>query len=180
MDDERKEVEIIFEDELDEEVSFHHKKKFTLRGKTMFDILVHQEDFQFVKKLKRSISHTVDIEELKSTEKWRHPLIIDMKEKIEEEYGMRVKSVVLNLYKSGEKYTDYTTNKSIENGVFIVTIGGDRVLLAKNNKTKSVSKYIAKDGDLFFFNDKFNNTHKYSIPKVKGLNDQTIVIVFFV
>lgn len=114
-----------------------------------------------------------------SSEKWKHPLAITMKEKIEEEYGMRVRGVFINLYKDGEDYALYHRDSYSGNGVFTVSIGGSRKFV-KHEKSKEVTKYILEDGDLFFFNSEFNKHHKHSIPKVKNLKTSRISVVFFV
>lgn len=176
-----KEVEIIFEDEdpkVNEGVMFHEKHIFTLHGYTMFDILLKQENFQYVDFFKRSVCRIV-IEDLKLSEKWKHPLIIDMKEKIEEKYGMLVRGVFLNLYE-GDNYAPYHRDTYNGNGVFTVSVGGARMLYNKNESTGVVTKHLLEDGDLFYFNNDFNNVHKHSIPKLKSYTDHRISVVFFV
>ena len=74
MSNDKKEVEN--EEQKDTGVMFHEKHKFTLHGFTMFEILLKQENFQYVDYFKRSVCH-IDISYLK--EKYKHPLIIDMK-----------------------------------------------------------------------------------------------------
>lgn len=172
----RREVEIVFEDE-DEQVVFHDKKKFTLHGFSMYDILISQEKFQYVNYFKRSVNR-IDLHDLDS--KWKHPLIIDMKEKIESDYGVKVLGVFINLYKDGQDYAPYHRDTYGCTGVFTVSIGGSRKFYTKHENTGKVEKYILEDGDLFFFNSEFNKHHKHSIPKVKSMNDPRISVVFFV
>lgn len=178
----KREIKIVFEDdekssESSHDVVFHIKHKFTLHGFTMYDILMNQETFQYIHYFKRSVCR-IDICDL--DEKWKHPLIIDMKEKIENEFGMKVRGVFLNLYKDGDDYAPYHRDSYGGNGVFTVSVGGKREFLTKNDKTGKITKYMLEDGDLFFFNSEFNKQHKHSIPKRKKLNNPRISIVFFV
>ncbi|MDD4930858.1 MAG: hypothetical protein PHG66_01730 [Candidatus Colwellbacteria bacterium] len=208
---ERKEVPIIFEDsddeqevileeissdsqevELEEEKSpkekekddgsmwFHEKGKFTLHGFTMYDVLITQEQFQYVEYFKRSVLR-IDLPEGLS-EKWRHPLIGSMRDRIENEYGMKVKGVFGNHYeKEGNDYAPYHKDSYGDGkGVFTVSIGGTRMFYTKDDKTGVVTKHKLDDGDLFYFNSQFNSKHKHSIPKLKSYKDPRISIVFFV
>lgn len=159
------------------DVVLHVKHKFTLHGFTMYDLLILEEKFEYINYFKRSVCR-IDLVELK--EKWRHPLIIGMKDTIENEYGMLVKGVFINLYKNGDDYAPYHQDKYECNGVFTVSIGGDRDFLTKNNNTKLVTKYKLEDGDLFYFNEEFNKNNKHSIPKRKKMNKPRISVVFFV
>ena len=144
----------------------------------MFDILLLEQEFQYLNYFKRSVCK-IDLEDL--NEKWKHPLVIDMKEKIQDQYGVRVKGVFVNLYNSGDDYAPYHKD-SYENinGVFMVSIGGSREFLTKNDETNKITKYLLEDGDLLFFNNHFNNIHKHSIPKRKKMNDKRISVVYYV
>jgi hypothetical protein len=176
--------EIIFkeDEQKDSGVMFYEKHKFTLHGFTMFEILQKQEEFKYIEYFKRSVCR-IDISDLK--EKYKHPLIIDIKEKIEELYGMRVLGVFLNLYEGGyvhegDDYAQYYKDKCCKNGIFTVSVGGLRMLYIRNENTNIVTKHLLEDGDLFFFNNDFNNINKYSIPKLKKYRGPRISIVFFV
>ena len=157
---------------------FHEKHVFTLHGFTMFDILLKQEKFQHVDFFKRSVCR-IDSEDLKSSEKWKHPLIIDMKDKIEDKYGMLVRGVFVNLYE-GDDYAPYHHDTYGGKGVFTVSVGGTRMFYTKNETTDVVTKHLLEDGDLFYFNSDYNKIHKHSIPKLKKYKDPRISIVFFV
>jgi len=187
-----KEVPIVFEedeeevilDEISEEeddgsMFFHEKGKFTLHGFTMYDVLITQEKFQYIEFFKRSAMR-IDLPEGLS-EKWMHPLIGSIRDKIEDEYGMKVKGIFGNHYENGNHYAPYHKDTYGEGkGVFTVSIGGTRMFYTKNDKTGLVAKHKLEDGDLFYFNSQFNDKHKHSIPKLKTYNDPRISIVFFV
>lgn len=148
-------------------VFFHNKHEFTLCGFSMYDIFIEQEKFTHV-----NILHIKN-----PIEKWQHPLISNMKEKIEELYGMSVKNVIVKLYNNGEESDQY--HCETDSSIFIISLGCSRILLVKNDDNV-VSKYVLEDGDLFFFNSDFNKTHEYSIPKVKNLKMPHINVLFFV
>lgn len=158
---------------MSEEATFNIKHKFTLNGYTMYDVLITQEKFQYNDYFKRKVCF-IDGKDL--NEKWKHPLIIDMKEKIEQ-YGMKIKCVFINLYENGNDYHD---NLYGDENVFNIFIGGSRILLAKNKETNETKKYLLNDGDLYFFNSEFNKRHIHSIPKVKNLETSMISVIFFI
>lgn len=180
----KKEIPIIFEDfnetpeKDDGSVWFHEKKKFTLHGFTMYDVLITQEKFQYVDYFKRSVLRIDLPEEL--CEKWMHPLIGSMRDRIEEDYGMKVKGIFGNHYKDGEYAPYHKDSYGDGKGVFTVSIGGTRMFYTKNDKTGVVTKHKLEDGDLFYFNSQFNSVHKHSIPKLKSYQDPRISVVFFV
>lgn len=195
MASEKRQVPIIFEDSDDEptkeekeepkddddgSVWFHEKKKFTLHGHSMYDVLITQEKFQYVEYFKRSVMR-IDLPEGLS-ELWMHPLISSMRDKIENEYGMRVMGIFGNLYeRDGNDYAPYHKDSYGDGkGVFTVSIGGTRMFYTKNDKTGEVTKHKLEDGDLFYFNSQYNSKHKHSIPKLKSFKDPRISIVFFV
>ena len=161
-----------------DEVSFHVKHKFTLHGFTMFDLLIDEEKFEYNDHFKRYV-RGIHIDDLKSSERWKHPLVIDMKEKIEETYEMRVQGVFMSLYRNGDDYSPFHREEYNGKGVFIVSIGGSRVFCVKNENNK-MDKYMLEDGDVFFFNDEFNRKYTNSIPKIKNFNKQNIIIMLFV
>jgi len=156
-------------------VWFHEKHKFTLHGFTMYDVLITQEYFQPVDRFKRSVNR-IDLQDL---ELYKHPLIFSMTKKIEDEYGMRIKGVFINHYQ-GDDYAPYHRDSydGVE-GVFTVSIGGSRMFYTKNDNTGTVTKHLLEDGDLYFFNSKFNAKNKHSVPKLKKFTDPRISVVFF-
>lgn len=159
---------------------FHEKGKFTLHGFTMYDVLITQERFQYVEYFKRSVLR-IDLPN-GLIEKWMHPLIGSMRDRIENEYGMKVKGIFGNHYeKEGNDYAPYHKDSYGDGkGVFTVSIGGTRMFYTKDDKSGVVTKHKLEDGDLFYFNSQFNSKHKHSIPKLKSYKDPRISIVFFV
>lgn len=166
--------------ENDESVCFHEKGKFTFRDFNAYDVILKQEKFKPSKYFKRSVLKIDLPEEL--SEKWMHPFIRTMKNKIENDYGMEVTGIFGNLYENdGNDYAPYHKDTYTDvKGVFTVSFGGTRMFYIKNDETKIVTKHKLEDGDLFYFNSQFNSKHKHSIPKFKSYKNPRISIVFFV
>jgi alkylated DNA repair dioxygenase AlkB len=158
-----------------ESVSFHIKNKFNIHGFSLFDILIEQEQFEYQHYFKRSVLR-IDRDDF---ELYKHPIIIDLKNKIENEYGFRIKGIFVNLYKDGSNYTPYHKDTYGGTGIFTVSVGGSRQFSVKNDNSKEVTKYILEDGDLFYFNSKFNEENKHSITLTKKNVEPRISIVFF-
>lgn len=158
-----------------EDITFHIKGKFKLHGFTMYDVIFEQEKF-VIDISDRSVCYVT----FEYDNKWRHPLLIDIKEKLQDMYGISIKNAILNLYNDGDDHDIYHSCSRENNGIFIVSIGGTRIFLTRNKSSGIVTKYLLEDGDLFFFNNEFNIHNEYSLPRVKNLKTPTITIVFFI
>lgn len=190
MSSEKKLIPIIFEDSSDEEqeeiksidnesVILHEKRKFISNtNESLYDTLKNQEQFQYINLFKRSVNR-IDIRG-DNVEKITHPLLSNMRDKIENEYGMRVLGIFLNYYKDDDYAPYHRDTYGDGKGVFTVSLGGTRMFYTKNDDTKVVTKYKLEDGDLFYFNSQFNAKHKHSVPKLKSYKDPRISVVFFV
>lgn len=161
-----------------DEVSFHIKHKFTLHGFSMYELLVDEETFQYNDHFKKGVKG-IHVEDLKSSERWKHPLVIDMKEKIEETYGMRVQGAFLTLYKDGNDHSSFHQEEYKGNGIFVVSIGGSRMFCVKDS-TSRMKTYKLEDGDVFYFNNEFNNKNETAIPKIRNFDKPTIIVMLFV
>jgi len=154
------------------------KNKFNLlHGYSMYEVLLTQEQFVYNDFFKRSVLR-LDSEEL--IEKWKHPLVVDIKEKLQKEYNCSISSAFLNKYITEEDYCKYHQDTYQDvNIIFIISLGGARKFYTKHNETGEVIKYDFEDGDLMIFNDEFNKNHKHSVPKLKKYKDPRISIVMF-
>ena len=94
MSSEKKLIPIIFEDSSDEEqeeipnnesVILHEKHKFISNtNESLYDTLKNQEQFQYINLFKRSVNR-IDIRG-DNVEKINHPLLSNMRDRIENEY----------------------------------------------------------------------------------------------
>ncbi len=92
-----------------------------------------------------------------------------------------IQGIFMNLYENGNDYAPYHQDSyDTDRGLYTITLGGTRECLFKHNQTKHIDKYQLGDGDLFFFNNTYNNLHKHSIPKRKKMNDPRISILLMV
>ena len=142
-------------------VIFHVEKRFNIKGYTMYDILLHEENI-----IDKKVIYPYD---LKYSEKWIHPLIIDIKEKIETEYGLLPKFVVLqHLLSTKFILSDELQIKDEYNGLILIIIGGNRTVSINDNI------YKINDGDYLCIG---NDTDKIFIS-VSDKN--SILITFFI
>jgi hypothetical protein len=158
-------------------VFFHEKKKYTLNGYSMFPILFDQE-----KNALKLFSRT--LYKIEEKEPWFHPLVSDMKVKIEKEYKKEVNSIYLNFFSySGkeeeeeerkEKYNTYEGN-----GSYIFLTGNDRNIVFKNIITEEIKTVLMEDGDLFYANIDFLKLWNFSISRVEKLEDESLFVIFF-
>ena len=147
----------------------HTKNIFTLMGFSMYDILIEQEKFVYDNNMKK---HIVNIDSSELREKWLHPLLSEMTNKIEQLYEVRVNRVRLNLYKNGDKYDDNNDDifKTKYSSVFIVTTGASRYFS---------DEYLLEDGDMLYFNGKnHDNIKKSSSEDVKTPSISIIFLVY--
>ena len=144
-------------------VIFHVEKRFNIKGYTMYDILLHEENI-----IDKKVIYPYD---LKYSEKWIHPLIIDIKEKIETEYGLLPKFVGLqHLLSTKFIWLDSpkVTRENEYNGLILIIIGGNRTVSINDNI------YKINDGDYLCIG---NDTDKIFIS-VSDKN--SILITFFI
>ncbi len=155
---------------------FHVKNKFNLHGFSMMDIILSQEEESLIRKSTNSVLFFNELN-IKYDNKWRHPLVIELKEKIENEYNVKLEASLLSLYNDGNDHTLFISDILESKGLFILSFGHKRILSTeKENKIKN--KIVINDGDMLFFN--YNSKQKYSIPKIEKLKDKTLILVFFV
>lgn len=96
-------------------------------------------------------------------------------------YGLNknIKSMFFNLYEDGQKKTPY--HKDFYNAdVFTLSLGSTRKFRIKNDKTKQSIGFDLKDGDSFYFTQKFNKEYKHAIMPTKKSMGKRISIVFFI
>ena len=159
-------------------MSLHVSKKFTIHGSTYYDLLLKEHFDPLVNQI--MVYHSSQL-----AEKWRLPLINDIRHKITEEYGMNVRGVIVCLLLDG---TDYIVDSKLNDipdksscdftGCFIVTCGAKRILRANvgTNIGGEYSAYKAEDGDLFYF----TKSDKIGMPKIIGMKEPSICMYFVV
>ena len=141
-------------------VIFHVEKRFNIKGYTMYDILLHEENI-----IDKKVIYPYD---LKYSEKWIHPLIIDIKEKIETEYGLLPKFVVLqHLLSTKFILSDELQIKDEYNGLILIIVGGSRTVSIDDNI------YEINDGDYLCIG---NDTDKIFISE----SDKNTILITFV
>jgi alkylated DNA repair dioxygenase AlkB len=157
-------------------VIFHVKNKFNLHGFSMMPCLQPEISLQYKENLKRSVCH---ISQQDLIELYKYPLIIDMKNHIEENYGVRISRVTCNLYKNGE-FCPYKNSGENNSGIFMISVGDSRFLTTKSNDNKHIEEYLLSDGDLLFMNGEFAKNHKYSIPRSSNTTEPHINIIYYI
>ena len=89
---------------------------------------------------------------------------------IEREFGVKCNHCIVTLYRDGDDYIGYHSDKNIrEVGVYTFSYGATRDILFKNKATKEVKRFTLQNGDLCYFDKAANDQYKHSIPKTKKL-----------
>ena len=115
-------------------VIFHEKQKYQLNGYSMYELILEEVKFQYVPFFKRQVCRVDDIDIL---QKWQSPLLVSIRDKIQDQYNVRIKGLFVNHYDDGKQYAPY--HKDTYNGtsgVFTISCGGTREFLTKQNQTK--------------------------------------------
>lgn len=161
-------------------VIFNVKSKFIMNlGLTYFDVLYPTLKFQKQENSKVMVC-PISIESFGNHS--RNPILREFKNKIEEEYGVIVRQVVVLYFPHGESEIPYHQDNYGHKGegVFSISIGSTRMFLTKNIKTSEIQKYMLEDGDLMFFNKYFDEEYTHSTPAIKGLKNSKMSVLMFV
>jgi alkylated DNA repair dioxygenase AlkB len=107
--------------------------------------------------------------------------IVDIGNQLLNKYKLNktVKSIFFNLYENGQKKTPYHKD-SYNKDVFTLSLGSTRKFRIKNDLTGKSTGFDLKDGDSFYFTQKFNKEYKHAIMPTKKNVGQRISIVFFI
>lgn len=87
-------------------------------------------------------------------------------------------SVWMNYYRDGSDYTPYHKD-SYNCIVACVSFGGSRIFKIRNDTTKNEQSFNLENGDIFVFDQEFNNTHQHSIMRTTKRVDPRVSLVFF-
>lgn len=104
------------------------------------------------------------------------PELIEAMTFVSESYG-RIHSVWMNLYESGSDYCPYHRDNYNCN-VTTLSFGGIREFRIKD-KDGIETKFQLENGDIFMFDQEFNNTYQHSIVKTTKKCSPRVSIVFF-
>lgn len=152
----------------------HNKNNFTLLGFSMLPILL--EEVFFEKKDGYKVP-SCTLKPSDMTEKYKYPLLIDMRDRIENFYGLRVQKLVLSLLKEKDTIDDIDhINDSLNSdNLFLINIGGKRTVNIKNTEIE----YLMEDGDLLFLNKKSDAAHSYCISENTDKEKLSIMITIY-
>ena len=148
-------------------VIFLEKAKFKMPlGFSYFDVLIPQLKFEKQEKTDVEVC-IVPIESF--SEKYKNPILGEMKNKIEQEYGEIIRRVVVLLFPDGDSFLPYhRDNEAFKGkGVFSVSFGETRMFLTK--KGSETKRYQIEDGDMMFFNSYFDEEYTHCTPPIKDL-----------
>ena len=143
-----------------------NKNMFNLLGFSMLPILLEEINFS---DLGLCVFDNSDL-----TEKWQHPLIIDMRDKLREKYGLFIRKINANLCKQNTKIEDIVNANIVDTGISLVNIGGKSILHIQEEER--VLDHILEDGDMVFFDMNFLLNNSISIEK----KDKMSVILTFI
>jgi hypothetical protein len=135
-------------------------------GYPLYDVLITQFDFDMTQTGGVLTLNACDL-----TEAWKYPLLYDLKSKISDYYGTNIKSLTFYHLINGES----TVKKLHEKTSYVFLTGSKRMFVTSDEKGNVNSKPL-NDGDLLFFYP--GEIKKYNIPKIKGLNSSSILIIF--
>lgn len=88
-----------------------------------------------------------------------------------------IDGVWTNLYRNSKDYTPYHQDNYGAH-IFTLSFGSTRMCYIKSIKTKEITKYTLKSGDLFYFDTVFDSQNLHCIPSGKD-DEPRISIVFF-
>lgn len=111
-------------------------------------------------------------------EMMRYPSLVTVMKSFEESLGRRVNGVWMNLYENGKDWCPYHKD-SYGCDVASFSSGVPRTFATKNDKTGEVKKYTLSDGDILFFDEQFNTTHKHAVPATTKVQDKRVSVVAF-
>ena len=95
----------------------------------------------------------------------------------EEHAGRDVRGIFCNYYRSGNDYCSFHQD-SYGSDVLTLSLGGTRDCLVKKLEGGKSDKYTLENGDFFYFNTRFNELHKHSIPKRSEAGERISVVAF--
>lgn len=104
------------------------------------------------------------------------PELVEPITSISESYG-KIQSVWMNLYETGSDYCPYHRDNYNCN-VATLSFGGTREFRIKDSNGRE-TKFTLENGDLFVFDQEFNNEYQHSIVKTTKQCQPRVSLVFF-
>lgn len=101
-----------------------------------------------------------------------HPRVKRIRDRIENDIGIRYDSSLLNKYRDGNDYIAYHGDREANGplkSVATVSLGDTRRFYLKSNSTGKVIKTELNAGDLAVMTGDLQRTHKHTVPKQVGV-----------
>lgn len=115
------------------------------------------------------------------TKPWT-PLLVELKNKVEQQTNQTFNFVLINRYKDGSQYIGYHSDdeKELKDKPLIVglSFGASRELLFKHKSEDIIKKINLKHGSMYVMNDPTNKNWKHSIPTRTNILEPRISLTF--
>lgn len=117
------------------------------------------------------------------TESWL-PCMVPLKERIEQQFGIRINAVLCNHYRSGADYCGWHTDFGKTDGpnpqIFSLSLGATRPFQIKHTRIDpdKVITIQLQRGDLLYMGGEMQKHWKHQLPKVVGRDGERINLTF--
>lgn len=112
---------------------------------------------------------------------WTQPLL-SIKQKIESFYHCSFNSVMANLYRTGSDsmgcHADNETELGLNPLIASLSLGEERLLKFRHNKSKAVVDIFLSHGDLLLMTDEIQSHWRHELPKTKKTKKARINLTF--
>ena len=117
----------------------------------------------------------------KSPIQW-HPLVLDLKLKLETQLNQKFNSCLGNLYHSGEEGMGWHSDDEVELGdtpyIAVISLGAERKFKLKHKRDKTVVDVYLKPGSLLVMQGECQKNWWHCLPKTKRVSAPRISLTF--
>ena len=106
------------------------------------------------------------------------PIISQLIGQIQDQFGRNVQGMFFNYYLDGNDYAPLHADK-YECDTVLLSVGVDRILRYKHNRTGINTDFVLQTGDLLFVPDQINDEYKHSLLKRVNVAESRISVLVF-
>ncbi len=161
-------------------VILHETSMFKMpMGFSYYDVVIPELTFEKHDNTEVEVCN-LDIASSFGDNKFKNPVVADLKQKIEEHYGVIVRKITVLYFPNGDAFMPTYKDNDIYKGkgTFVVSLGESRMFMSK--KGSKTQRYMLNDGDLIFYNSSFDNENSHCMPHIRGLDKPAIILLFFI